>query len=266
MKIYRDATQNALRAIRSQKPLVHNITNYVSMDIAANVLLAQGASPAMLHASEEVEDFGQIISALVLNIGTLSPNWVISMRQAQRIANARKIPVVLDPVGTGATPYRTGVATRLLRGGVKAVRGNATEILALAGQALGVTKGADSTDSVEAAKDAAIKLAREYAAVIAVSGDIDFITDGDRQISVGGGHPMMTQITALGCSLTSTVGAFCAVEPDAFLATAGACAFFGVAGSRAATLAKGPGSLRVEFMDLLHTLSPEEVAKEACFQ
>jgi len=244
---------DALERLRQASPLVHCITNYVAMDVAANALLALGASPAMVHAIEEVEDFVAISSALTVNIGTLSPPWVASMERAADRAVALGKPWVLDPVGAGATPYRTGVARSLAGRKPSVVRGNASEILSLAGE-VGGTKGVDSTRSADEAAGIARELARGLGCVVAVTGAVDYATDGRRTLAVHHGHPMMTRVTALGCALTGVTGAFLAVEPDPLLASAYALAVFGLAGEMAASGAVGPGTLRSRLLDALYVL------------
>lgn len=243
----------ALARLRQAGPLVHCITNYVAMDVTANALLAIGASPAMVHANEEVEDFVSIASALVVNIGTLSPAWVTAMERAADRAVALGKPWVLDPVGAGATPYRTGVARALAGRKPSVVRGNASEILSLAGE-VGGTKGVDSTRGADEASGIARELARGLDCVVTVTGEVDYVTDGLRMLSVHHGHPMMTRVTALGCALTGITGAFLAVEPDPLLASAYALALFGLAGEMAASGAIGPGTLRTRLLDALHVL------------
>ncbi|HEX6058924.1 MAG TPA: hydroxyethylthiazole kinase [Gemmatimonadaceae bacterium] len=243
----------ALARLRDRAPLVHNITNYVSMDVAANVLLAAGASPVMAHAIEEVEAFVEMSGALVVNIGTLSEAWVRAMHRAASRAAAIGTPWVLDPVGVGATAYRTTVAGELARHRPTVVRGNASEILALAGEA-GETKGVDSTKGVDAAREVAAALARRLGCVVAATGKVDFVTDGTRARTVANGDPLMTKVTALGCSASALVGAFLAVTPDPLEATAQALAFVGLAGEIGARGAAGPGSFRVAFMDALQTI------------
>ena len=243
----------ALGRLRTASPLVHCITNYVAMDVTANALLAIGASPAMVHAAEEVEDFVGIASALTVNIGTLSPPWVASMERAAERAAALGKPWVLDPVGCGATPYRTRVSRDLAGRRPSVIRGNASEILSLAGE-VGGTKGVDSTRSADEASGVARDLARGLGCVVAVTGAVDYVTDGRRTLSVHHGHEMMTRVTALGCALTGVTGAFLAVEPDPLLAAAYALAVFGYAGEMAASGAIGPGTLRVRLMDALYVL------------
>lgn len=241
-------------AVRERGPLVHNITNYVSMDLAANVLLAAGASPAMVHAREEAADFARIADAVVLNIGTLSPPWVEAMHSAAEVAAERRIPWVLDPVGVGATPYRTKAAIDLLDRRPTVVRGNASEILALSGAAEG-GKGVDSAHEAADAVDAARELAGRTGGVVAVTGAADVITDGRTTLTVEGGHPMMARITALGCAASALTGAFTAVDTaNPLTATAAALAVLGVAGERAATDSPGPGTLRWRILDELHTM------------
>lgn len=186
------------------------ITNYVSMDIMANTLLAAGASPAMAHALDEVEDFVAISGALLINAGTLSSDWVASMKLAAAQAVRLGKPWVLDPVGCGATPYRTAVCLALLRLQPAVVRGNASEILALAGAAGSGVKGVDSTAASHEALAAARAVAREHGCVVAVSGEVDLVTDGERVLGVRNGTPVLTAITAAGCSVTALIAAFLA--------------------------------------------------------
>jgi hydroxyethylthiazole kinase len=253
------ATWASLQAVRERAPLVHNITNFVAMDVSANCLLALGASPAMVHAEEEVEDFVAIASSLVVNIGTLSPPWVAAMARAAARASALGRPWVLDPVGAGATPYRTRTALDLIALRPTVIRGNASEILALAGAAAGPTKGVDSTHGTDEAVDAAAQLARASSAVVAVTGALDRITDGVRWREVGNGDPRMTRVTALGCAASAVIGALLTVEPDPLEAAAQGLAIFGLAGERAAARAAGPGSLRWRIVDELALLDEATV-------
>jgi len=247
------AVHGVLARIRASAPLVHNITNYVVMNNTANALLALGASPAMVHALEEVEDFVAISSSLVVNIGTLSPAWVTAMQRAAVRASERGIPWVLDPVGAGATAYRTDTARALLALRPTVLRGNASEILAVAGDD-GATKGVDSTAASDAALDAATRLAHRYGCTVAITGAIDLVTDGARIVRCGNGHPLMTRVTGLGCSVSALTGACVAVESDPVHAAASALVLAGVAGELAAERARGPGSLQVELLDALSAL------------
>lgn len=250
-----------LNAIRLQAPLVQNITNYVVMNITANALLAIGASPVMAHAEEEVEDMLNIASSLVINIGTLSNSWVTAMIKAGKAAKDRGIPVVLDPVGAGATAYRTKTSLQIIkecRPGV--IRGNASEIMALVNDQ-GNTKGVDSMTSPETALQAAEILAKDTGAVVVISGPVDYILDGHTVIQVRNGASMMGRVTGLGCMATALAGAFMAVNRDFFLASAHAMTVMGIAGELAAKRSDGPGTMQVYILDSLYKLTGEEISK-----
>ena len=253
------APHDLLTTLRHQNPLVHCITNYVAMNIAANVVLAAGASPAMLHAREEIDQFTPICGALTINIGTLSAPWLASMTAAADAANANGIPWVLDPVAHFITDYRKDAAQGLLAQLPTILRGNASEILTLAG-GTGTGKGADSGDSVADAQGAARTLAQQFGTVVAITGPVDYLTDGTREAEVSGGSPLMPQVTALGCSQTALMGAYAASGP-AFDAALAALAHFKVAGSTAARHAKGPGSFQMHFLDALANTQPDELAQ-----
>lgn len=253
----------ALQAMRDAAPLVQCITNYVAMNIAANVMLAAGASPAMVHTEEEAGEFAAIAGALTVNIGTLSPGFLAGMRAAARAAIAAGRPWVLDPVAHHATAFRRQAVAELMALRPAIIRGNASEIIALAGgQSAG--RGVDSGDAVERAEGAAVMLARRHGAVVAATGAVDFVTDGSQAARIAGGSPLMPQVTALGCSLTCLVGAFAAVDPDApFTATVAALACFAVAGERAGREAAGPGSFGWRFLDALAALDAGGLDAEA---
>lgn len=252
----------ALDALRARRPLVQNITNYVAMTVSANVLLALGASPAMVHATDEVEDFVAISDALVVNIGTLSPPWVDAMRRAVLAANQARKPWVLDPVGCGATPYRTQTSGELAEFRPTIIRANASEIMSLAGAAGEGPKGVDSTTGSDAALDAARRLARRSGAVVAVTGAVDYATDGENAVRVEGGHAMMPLSTALGCSLSAVTAAFAAVA-NPLTAAVTALATFKVAGAEAAQRCRGPGHLPAELCDALHLLDGAALRQRA---
>lgn len=253
------AVWDTLQKLRACRPLIQNITNYVVMNNTANALLAIGASPAMVHTSEEVEEFVSIAHALVINIGTLSPTWVTGMRLAAGQARALGKPWVLDPVGAGATTLRTSTAMQLLGMKPTVVRGNASEILSLS-QANRATRGVDSTDSSSSALESGRKLARTFGTVVTISGAIDYVTDGERVLHVENGHEMMTLVTGMGCTATALIGAFLAVQPDPVVAAAQAMAVLGVAGELAATRAVGPGSLQLHLLDVLYTLDEQSLS------
>ncbi len=248
-----------LLAVRQRAPLVHNITNFVVMQQTANALLAVGASPIMAHAEAELDELLELAGALVLNIGTLDPAWIGAMERASAAARRRALPIVLDPVGAGASRLRTGTALRLLgSGGVTILRANASEILALAGAA-GATKGVDSTHPSEAARDAARGLAVRYGCAVVVSGAVDHCVDATREVRVRNGVPLMARITGMGCTASALCGAFCAVQPDALRAAVDAMATMGVAGEMAFAASHGPGTMAASFLDALHRLDFAEL-------
>lgn len=254
-----------LERVRSSAPLIHNITNHVSMNIMANVLLAIGASPAMAHAREEAAEFAALADALTLNIGTLSPDWVAAMEDAAHAALAAGTPWVLDPVGIGATAYRRNVGARLLALSPSVIRGNASEIMALANSPdqLHQGRGVDSTAASHSAESAAISLALSSSSVVAVTGETDLVTDGQRIARIEGGHALMPRVTALGCSLTGVVAAWVATGDDIFLATTAALTSYAVAGKLAGQVAKGPGSFSVAFLDTLYALNADALTQHA---
>jgi len=245
----------AIQEIRRVAPVVHSITNYVVMNNTANALLAMGASPVMAHAEEEMVDMVAIASSLVLNIGTLSSSWVRSMFMAIEQANQRNIPIVIDPVGAGATSYRTSIARELIHAARPAIiRGNASEIMAVCGEGAR-TKGVDSQDPAIAAISAARSLHQSFGSAVCISGATDFIVHGNQLIQVHNGHPMMTRVTGMGCTATALCGAFASVEPDGGRAAAYAMIVMGIAGEMAMAKAEGPGTLQLYFLDALHGLA-----------
>jgi hydroxyethylthiazole kinase len=244
----------ALELVRASAPLVHNITNYVAMNNTANALLAVGASPAMVHAVEEVEEFAGISCALVVNIGTLSARWVDAMELAVAKARGTQMPWVLDPVGAGATVYRSGVGAALAQLEPTVIRGNASEIMVLAGMQESAGKGVDSTHGTDEALETAKALARSTGAIVAMTGAVDYVTDGERTVAISNGDPMMARVTALGCTCSALVGAFLGVEIDPFEATVAAVVVLGVAGEMAADGSPGPGTLQLRLLDALYSL------------
>ncbi|MBK1635179.1 hydroxyethylthiazole kinase [Rhodovulum adriaticum] len=250
-----------LSTMRAQAPLVLNITNFVAMNVMANVLLAVGASPAMAHAEEEIAEITALSGALTINFGTADASWMRGIFKAVETAQARDIPWVFDPVAVAVSQLRRDTAARLLEMGPAVVRGNASEILAMAGQGDG-GKGVDATDGVAEAEAAARSLANRSGAVVAVTGPVDFVTDGDRAYRVAGGHPLMPQVTALGCALTGVVGAFLPGQPR-LEGTAAALACYATAGERAGAGAAGPGSFAVAFLDALAALTPADLTAAA---
>ena len=251
--------ETLLTALRATPPLVQCITNYVAMNVAANVLLAAGASPAMVSDAEEAEEFAGIAGAVTVNIGTLSPPFVEGMQAAIGGAHRAGRPWVLDPVACQATAYRREVGQALVAERPTIIRGNASEILSLAGET-SQGQGVDGRDPVAAAEEGARRLAQASGAVIAVTGAVDYVTDGSRAVRIEGGSPLMPMNTALGCSLTCLCGAYAAVAEDAFDAAVGALAHFAVAGTRAHQGAAGPGSFATRFIDALAAVTPEALA------
>ena len=260
MKITSAEIYKSIEGIRHKAPVVHNITNYVVMNNTANALLAIGASPVMAHAEEEMEEMVNIASALVINIGTLSERWIFSMFKAAAQARKKGIPIIIDPVGAGATTFRTKTARDLINGNSPSIiRGNASEIMALYDDKA-KTKGVDSAASSDNAIDIAQKLSTTHNCVVCISGATDYVVEKDRIIKINNGHPMMTRVTGLGCTASALCGAFAAVEKSFIAATAEAMAVMGIAGEIAAEKAVGPGSLQMNFLDNLYRLSENDIA------
>lgn len=249
----------ALAALRERAPLVQCLTNIVVANFTANVLLATGAAPAMVDNPAEAGAFAAISGGVLVNLGTPYPDTVAAMRAAVQGAEDASVPWVLDPVAAGAVAWRTGIAAELLAAHRPAiVRGNASEVLALAGGAGG--KGVESLAAAEQAVDAAAGLARQRGTVVAVSGAVDHLTDGQRLVRIGNGHPHLTRVTGAGCALGALMAGFAAVEPDALLAATAATALLTVAADEAALSSAGPGSFAVQLLDRLHALQPAALA------
>jgi len=247
-----------LRQLRERKPLVHQITNYVVMNETANATLALGALPVMAHAREEVEEMVGLAGALVLNIGTLSPHWVEAMIAAGKAANAAGIPIVLDPVGAGATRYRTDTTKRVLAEvDVTVLRGNQGEVATL----VGVDAEVRGVESIAAGDDAAelARLAgRNLGLVASVTGAVDHVSNGERILAVANGHELLATVTGTGCMSSAITGCFLAAKREEPVeAAAEALAAFGVAAEDAARDAEGPGTFHVNLYDALAALDPE---------
>ncbi|KAI6693796.1 hypothetical protein NL676_021506 [Syzygium grande] len=249
-----------LAGVRRRSPLVQCITNFVSMDLMANTLLAAGASPAMLHSLQELPDFTPNADALCVNVGTLTADWLPAMKLAAELAARSGRPWVLDPVAAGASGFRLNACRELVGLKPTVIRGNGSEIIALADASMGSTKGVDSSHDSKDAVEAAKSLAQVSEAIVAVSGAIDIITDGQRVVGASNGVPMMQKITATGCSVTALISAFVSVDPSrAFEATASALSIFGIAGEIGMEMAKGPASLRMHLIDSLYGLDQATV-------
>ncbi len=244
---------NDLAALRRLAPLTHCITNVVAAGFTANVLLAAGASPAMVEALEEVEAFAAIASGLLINVGTVNAHSAAAMTAAAAAARRAGTPWVLDPVAAGALGFRTRLAGELLAQRPAIVRGNASEILALAGAA-GGGKGVDSTADSSDALPRARELAARSGAVVAVSGVVDYITDGEKTVAVRGGHVLMTKVTGVGCALGALMAAFLSSAASPLEAATSASAVLAAAAERAAREANGPGSFAVALLDQLWLL------------
>ncbi|WP_040345097.1 hydroxyethylthiazole kinase [Neobacillus bataviensis] len=250
-----------LQKVREENPLVHNMTNVVVTNFTANGLLALGASPVMANAKEEAADMAKIASSLVLNIGTLNPQTVEAMFLAGKAANAYGVPVIFDPVGAGATPYRTDTAQKLMNElKVAVIRGNAAEIANVVGEKWeikGVDVGAGKGNTIELAVTAAEKLH----CVVVITGKEDVVTDGKTTYIVTNGHPILTKVTGTGCLLTSVIGAFAGVEKDLIQASVAALTYYGVAADKAAAKIAplGPGSFQMEFLNQLSMVSSEDM-------
>lgn len=241
---------HALQQLRTHSPLVHCMTNDVVQTFTANVLLSLGASPAMVIDREEAQQFSAIADALLINVGTLTRERAEAMHAAIESANRAQTPWTLDPVAVGALTFRTGFCQQLLSLRPAAIRGNASEILALAGMP-GGGRGVDTTDSALAALPAAQQLAQQTGAVVAVTGEIDYITDGKETLSVSCGDPLMTRVVGTGCALSAVVAACCALPGERRLNVASACWIMKQAGSRAVKQSVGPGSFVPAFLDAL---------------
>lgn len=253
------ALADGLRLLRETAPLVQCMTNIVVAQWTANVLLATGAAPAMVDNPHEAGAFAGIAGGVLVNLGTPYDDTTWAMAAAVTAAGVSGTPWVLDPVAAGAAEWRTTVAFSLLESGTPAIiRGNASEILALAGGAGG--RGVDAVDTPEAALEVAKTLALRHGTTVAVSGPIDHLTDGHRVMRVLNGHPLMTRVTGVGCALGALMAAFAAVLDDALLAATAATAVLTVAADEAAAVAARPGSFAVALLDQLDALSPESLA------
>ncbi|WP_318365001.1 hydroxyethylthiazole kinase [Enterobacter sp.] len=257
--LHRADAAHALQHFRTLSPLVHCMTNDVVQTFTANVLLALGASPAMVIDEQEAAQFSAIADALLINVGTLTAERARAMRAAIDSANTAGKPWTLDPVAVGALTFRSDFCKELLALRPAAIRGNASEILALAGMSAG-GRGVDTTDHAQAALPAAQALARQTQAVVAVTGEVDYVTDGVRTLAVTGGDPLMTRVVGTGCALSAVVAASCALPGDRLTSVAAACSVMAQAGSRAVAASTGPGSFTPAFLDALYALNGEGVA------
>ncbi len=259
MSKHADLVIEDLSLVRKHSPLVHNITNYVVMNNTANALLAVGASPIMAHALEEVEDMISISGSLVINIGTLSKTWIEAMEKAIKKASTLEKPIIIDPVGAGASSFRNESIKKLLSAAApNIIRGNASEILATLSTS-NKTKGVDSTESSDSAVATGKKLSESTEGTVVISGATDYILDQKQIYQVKNGHPMMTKVTGLGCTATALIGAFAAVQKDYTRAAFSAMVVMGIAGEVASQKSPGPGSFQLHFLDALYSLNDNDI-------
>ncbi|QAY60738.1 hydroxyethylthiazole kinase [Microbacterium protaetiae] len=256
------SARSALLEVRAHAPLVQCLTNAVVTNFTANVLLALGAAPAMTDLPGEAGPFARIAGGVLVNLGTPHAEQRTAMLEAVAAADEARVPWVLDPVAIGALPIRTELAHALRERRPTIIRGNASELLALAGDGAG-GRGVDATDDVEAALPSARTLAARTGAVVAVSGPVDAITDGERVIRIGNGTPLLTRVTGGGCALGAVMAAFAAVDSDRLQAAASAVLVYTVAAELAAARSAGPGSFAVAFLDALAALTPEQLDERA---
>lgn len=258
-----EKVKGMLLEIKNKKPLVHHLTNYVTANDCANIVLAIGGSPVMADAIEEVEDMVKIASALVINIGTLNNRTVESMIRASKKANEIGVPVILDPVGVGATPFRKDVALKLIKEvNFSIIRGNMAEIKILSGlEAL--SKGVDSEENdFEDGKEIAKKLAKSSKSVVAITGVIDYVSDGEKTISIRNGHEMLTKVTGTGCMTTSLIGTYAGVTDDYLSAAVAGIMSMGIAGEKALeqiVKTYGSGSYKIFIIDQIYKLATEDI-------
>jgi len=250
-----------LEKVRSQKPVVHHLTNWVTIYDCAQIVKSLGASPVMAHAKEEVAQMAQIASALVLNIGTLTPDFVEAMKLAAKSANKKGIPVVLDVCGAGATELRDKKALELLNEArIDIIKGNSSEIARVAGENV-MTKGVDAGNVEKDLIIVAKNLAKKYNCTVVITGKEDIVTDPNKVYIVKNGHQMMTYVVGTGCMAASVIGAFSAVEKDLALASAAALSCFGIAAECAAAKSKGPMEFKQNIFDCIYLLDKDTISK-----
>jgi hydroxyethylthiazole kinase len=244
--------------IRQTHPLIHNITNLVVMPTTANFLLALGAAPIMAHAQEELAEIIQLAQALVINIGTPDETWLTAIKQAQLAALKRNIPIVFDPVGAGASRYRTQASLSIIQRGIDVLRGNASEIMALLDTSI-VTKGVDSTQISSHALASAQTLAEQHRCIVVISGEIDFIVSATQTIALNHGTPLLTKVIGMGCSLTAMIASFLAINPERFNACVHAMAWMGLVSEYAEKKSSGPGSFYSQLLDSLYSIQKDDL-------
>ncbi|MFC7403282.1 hydroxyethylthiazole kinase [Citricoccus sp. GCM10030269] len=257
-----DHARELLPRLRDSRPLVQCLTNPVTVNFVANGLLALGATPAMTDVPTEAGPFARVASAVLINLGTPHAEQREAMVEAAAAAHDAGTPWVLDPVAVGALPVRTALAHQLLDHRPTVIRGNASEIRALAGEGAG-GRGVDSADSAEEALPSALQLAHGTGAVVAVSGDVDVVTDGETVVRIDNGHPLLTRVTGAGCLLGAAVAAFASTDQHRLSTTVTACTVFAVAAELAVQQRERPGSFAVAFLDALDAITTEDLTERA---
>jgi hydroxyethylthiazole kinase len=253
------AASNMLEKVRTEKPVIHHLTNWVTIYDCANIVKVFGASPVMAHAKEEVADMAGIASALVLNIGTLTTDFVESMKLAAIAANRKGIPIVLDVCGAGATKFRDDKCFEILNEAkVDIIKGNASEIARIAGENV-QTKGVDAAAVEKNLEEVASGLAKKRSCTVVITGVEDIVADGKRVVLVKNGHPMMANIVGTGCMATSVIGTFAAVEKDLVAASVAGLVCYEIAAEIAAQEAKGPGSFKEKLFDAVFNLDADTI-------
>jgi hydroxyethylthiazole kinase len=250
-----------LEKIRSESPVVHHLTNWVTIYDCAQVVKVLGASPVMAHAVEEVEEMARLAAALVLNIGTLTVEMIEAMKLAAQSANAKGIPVILDVCGAGATSLRDQKCFELLdEVRIDLIKGNASEVARISGAKVR-TKGVDATEVALDLEEVAQSLALHRQCTVVITGPEDLVVNGSRRFVVKNGHPLMSRVVGTGCMAASVIGTFAAVEPDLAIAAAAGLVCFNVAAEVAAELAPGPGTFKVKLFDCLDGLDEQILAE-----
>ncbi len=246
----------ALSRIRKTKPLILNLTNYVTMDLMANALLAVGAAPVMSVAEEELNELMQLAASININIGTLDEVFIRRCHSAVSLAGQHKKTVILDPVGAGASIIRTRTAQVLMQH-ADIVKGNASEIISLQEKG-NRTRGVESTNTTAEAREIAMGLSKKYGFTTVVTGPVDFITDGKREAEVPFGSALMPLVTGMGCTLAAVIAAFTSVSDDSFDNACLATRYFALCGQAAEKNAPYPGSFRTAFLDALYAADTGE--------
>ncbi len=246
--------------VRNKRPLVHHITNYVTVNDCANITLCAGGSPVMTDAGRDIPDMVKIASAVVLNIGTLKPRTVESMIIAGKEANDVGIPVILDPVGAGATPYRTETVFKILdEVKVSVIKGNSGEISILAGSE-GTVRGVDSVAGSSNGPDVVKTLSKKTGAIVAMTGETDYVSDGKKVAVLKNGDKLLECVSGTGCMVSSVVGCYTAVHGSNVKAVSAAISAFNIAGEIAAQNCNGPGSFKVAIFDSMYNLTEKDIA------